>query len=705
MSRANEAHSASRIAVIGLSGRFPGCGMGGSEPGRSTIDRFWQNLRDGVESVRSFSPQELAASGVEPSVYRDPRYVPAAAALDDVESFDSAFFDMSPREADVMDPQHRFLLECAWEALENAGYDPRRLPGATGVFAGSGSNTYALSRLVEGLGDGLGSFLAAVGNERDYLTTRLSYKLDLRGPSLTVQTACSTSLVAVHLACQSLLAGECDMALAGGVAITVPHRVGYLHEAGSILSPDGRCRPFDARANGTVTGSGAGIVVLKRLLEALADGDRIEAVIAGSAINNDGAAKLGYSAPSVSGQEAVIGEALDVTGFSPATLGYVEAHGTATPLGDPVEVDALTRAFRAGTCERGFCALGSVKGNVGHLDAAAGVTGLIKTVLALRHGEIPPSLHFSQPNPEIDFAASPFYVNTELRPWPRLEAPRRGGVSSFGIGGTNAHVLVEEAPATARPEPDLRPQLLLLSAQTASALEAAANHLATYLAGARDPAELADVAYTLQVGRARFEHRLALVAKSLEDAVIALRQREPELDRQGPATEEEELDRLGEMGRSWLAGEGVDFEPRPGRRRLELPTYPFERQRHWIEPSLGRRDQGPSPPPAAQANDAGKARDAFSAVAEIWREVLGVDRVEAQDDFFELGGDSLVATQVLSRLRRTLGVELTLDDLFETSTAADLALCLEERRGGDLRHDAETIHPSSLDLEVEEGRL
>jgi acyl transferase domain-containing protein/acyl carrier protein len=504
------------IAIVGMAGRFPGA---------RTLRQFWENLRDGVESISFFSDEELLASGVDPELLRDESYVKAKAILDDVEGFDAAFFGFTPREAELLDPQHRVLLECAWEALEDAGYDPRRSGGRTAVYVGSGTSAYLLSNLLPSSErmEKTGVFQALLSNDRDFLATRLSYKLDLRGPSVLVQTACSTSLTAVHLACQSLLSGEADMALAGGVSIGVPVKDGYLYQEGSIASPDGLCRAFDARAGGSVAGDGAGIVVLKRLADALADGDRIHAVIRGSAANNDGSGKVGYTAPSIEGQAEVITEALLMAGVEPDSIGYVEAHGSGTALGDPVEVTALTQAFRgAGSVRTGFCALGSVKTNVGHCNTAAGVAGLIKAVLTLEHGEIPPSLHYEQPNPQIDFAGSPFFVNAGLRPWPKGDAPRRAGVSSFGMGGTNVHMVLEEAPPREPAEPSRRPaHLIPVSARTPAALEAATANLADLLR--REPeVSLADVAFTLQVGRRGFDHRRFVVARDPADAAAAL---------------------------------------------------------------------------------------------------------------------------------------------------------------------------------------
>ncbi len=509
------------IALVGMAGRFPGAG---------DVERLWENLRGGVESIRFLGRDELATLGAEPALLDDPSWVPAVAMLDGYADFDARFFGVNPREAETMDPQQRVFLECAWEALEDAGYDPLAAPGEVGVFAGSTLSTYLLfnlarSRRVVAASDPL---QLIVGNAGDSLTTRVSYKLNLRGPSHTVQCACSTSLVAVHLACRSLLEEECDMALAGGVSIHVNGAAGYRFLEGSILSPDGRCRPFDAAAQGTLFASGVGIVVLKRLADALADGDTVRAVILGSAVNNDGAAKVGFTAPSVDGQARVIAEALAVAGVDAETIGYVEAHGTGTALGDPVEVQALTRAFGAATDRRAFCAIGSLKSNFGHLDIAAGVAGLIKTVLALEHAEIPPSLHFAVPNPRVDLAASPVYVADRLADWPANGAPRRAGVSSFGLGGTNAHVVLEEAPARdATVGTGEAPwQLLVLAARSRPALEAATRRLAGHLA--RHPDQpLGDVAHTLRVGRRPFAERRTVVCRDRADAAATLTTLDP----------------------------------------------------------------------------------------------------------------------------------------------------------------------------------
>jgi acyl transferase domain-containing protein len=508
------------IAVIGMAGRFPGA---------PDVDAFWEMLRDGREGISFFSAAELIESGISPKLVHNPSYVRARGILPDIERFDARFFGYSPREAEILDPQHRFFLEYCWTALEAAGYASDKPVDPIGVFAGSiGSNTYLVNNLLgnQELRENVGDYPMFVANDRDSLTTRAAYKLNLRGPAVTVQSACSTSLVAVAMACQSLIDFQCDLALAGGVSITVPQKIGYLYLPGLVVSPDGHCRAFDAKAQGTLTSSGIGVVVLKRIEDAIRDRDSIVAVIRGWAVNNDGSEKVGFTAPSVQGQADCIVQALAAADVEAETIGMIEAHGTGTPVGDPIEVAGLTQAFRTSTKKRGYCAIGSLKSNVGHLEIASGVAGLIKAAQALQHGQIPPTLHFETPNPEIDFPSSPFYVNTELRPWPKALSPRRAGVSSLGIGGTNAHVVMEEAPPAPQTDPGRPWKLLVLSARSRTALESASTNLQQHLQ--KHPGlDLADVAYTLQVGRRAFAHRRVVVCSDQADAAEVLRTADP----------------------------------------------------------------------------------------------------------------------------------------------------------------------------------
>ena len=489
--------------------------MSGRFPQAPNLEKFWENLANGVESISFFSDEEIAR--IDPSFVNNPNYVKAGGVLEGIQQFDASFFQLSPFEAQMMDPQQRFFLECSWEALENAGYEPQTYSGPIGVFAAAGLSFYLFNLSANPrVRREAGNMQLLVGNDKDHIATRVSYKLNLRGPSVAVQTACSSSLVAVHVACQSLLNGECDMALAGGVSISNLYNNGYFYYEGGIMSRDGHCRTFDEQASGTVSGDGVGVLLLKRRADAEKDGDEIKAVIKGTAVNNDGGQKVGYTAPSVSGQAGVIAMAQEVAGVRPEEVSYVEAHGTATALGDPIEVAALTQAFGG----KGHCGLGSVKSNIGHLDTAAGVAGLIKTVLMLQHRQLVPSLHYQRGNPEIRFEETPFYVNTKLQEWKqrRLVA----GVSSFGIGGTNAHVIVEEAPERVAGNKGREWQVLLWSARTQEALSQLTEALGQHLERGGN-AGLAEEAYTLAVGRRRFRERAALVVRERSEAVEKLR--------------------------------------------------------------------------------------------------------------------------------------------------------------------------------------
>ena len=508
------------IAVIGMAGKFPGA---------DSLSEFWQNLSRGEESVTTLSEEALTAVGVSAKTLEDPAYVRRAAMLNGIEEFDAEYFGITPYTARMMDPQQRLFLQTAWHAIEDSGYDPAAYDGAIGVFASSTASGYLMDNIMShrdpkkmvGEGITVEMFNLVLLNDKDYLATRVSHELNLRGPSLTVQTACSSSLVAVHLACQSLLSGECDMALAGASAIRVPHKVGYTYEPGAMVSPSGHCRPFDVRSDGTIFGSGVAAVLLKPLQAALDAGDRIHAVIRGSAINNDGSMKMTYAAPAVAGQAEVIAEAHAVADVDASTIGFVETHGTGTPLGDPIEIEALRQAFELSELDRpGPCVLGSVKSNIGHLDAASGVTGLVKAILCLENKAIPPTVHFTAPNPELHLENTPFVVSNTHMPW-ESDAPRRAGVSSFGVGGTNVHVVVEEAPqASAAEATPTGPQVLLLSARTAESLQDAKASLAAELARS-EQLSLADVAFTL-AGRRTHDIRMAAVVADRADACTVL---------------------------------------------------------------------------------------------------------------------------------------------------------------------------------------
>jgi 3-oxoacyl-(acyl-carrier-protein) synthase len=659
----------SAVALVGMSGRFPGA---------STVAQLWENLTRGELGLRAIEDEEAIAAGLDPAVTADPGYVRVGGPVDGIDLFDAAVFGFTDREAEIMEPQHRLLLECAWEALESAGYRPTEPDGVVGIYAGCSFPDYMLRNV--GLAkDPEAARSFASGNERDSLTSLVSYKLGLRGPGVTVQSFCSTSLVAVHLACQSLLTYETDIALAGGASLPLPQPAGYVHRPDGIYSPDGRIRPFDAEANGTITGSGVGVVALKRMADALADGDVIHAVIRGSAVNNDGRDRAGYSAPGVDGEAEVIEAALAVAGVKPESVGYVECHAIGTPLGDSIELAALGRVFKDAAA--GTCVLGSVKPAVGHLDSASGVTALIRAALCLRHAVLPAVPGFQTPNPALAAAGGRFTVLTEDRPWPAGAEPRRAGVSSFGVGGTNAHLVLEEAPKA--PVPELRsaraegPQLLVFSAADAQALgevtERLRDHLSRVAEGREESQSLADVAFTLQVSRGRFALRRAVVCRDVDDAIDALgdparwvdgltQRRDPRvrlvvsedlpdavwtelgeavrtglgeavstglgeaiagLVSQDAAASVAEpvlralqvalgglgvrmtVDRdqeafelvvdpvpggaaewlVAAVGRLWLAGAQIDWKAlhQGTGRRVGLPTYPFQRKRHWIE--------------------------------------------------------------------------------------------------------------------------
>ena len=505
------------LAIVGMDCRFPKS---------RDVSEYWENLKQGTDCASVLDAARLVAMGLDAGYVRSPSCVGVAYELEDIEGFDAAFFGIVTTQAMVMSPQHRLILESAWNAFENSGYNPLGFADDVGVYIGSDDNTYYLDLRDNPTVTQIGAHkLLPLGNYLAYLPAWVSYKLNLRGPSLGVHTGCSSSLAAVHLACNSLLLGECRVALAGAVAARVPQKGYYHYEPGGLESADGHCRPFDAGASGSVFGNGVGTLVIKKLEDALADADTIHAVIKGSALNNDGASKLSFAVPNSHSWRAVITEALLKSDVQPESIGYIEAHGTGTPVGDALEIEAMTAAFRKRTEKKAYCAVGSAKANVGHLDAAAGMTGLIKTICMLEHGLIPPQVNFTAANPRIDFADTPFFVNTNLMRWPHSEAPRRAGVSAFGIGGANAHLILEEAPSAPQQTPPRsdRDQVLFLSAKTSVALKNATVNLLKYLE--RNPAlRIEDVAYTLTVGRASFDYRRAIVCRSVLEAIAALRQ-------------------------------------------------------------------------------------------------------------------------------------------------------------------------------------
>lgn len=822
------------IAVIGMACRFPGA---------ATPEEFWHNVVSGVDGVRTLTEDELLEWGEDPARLEDPHYVRRHGVVADTGDFDAEFFGVSARDAALLNPQHRIFLECAWEALERAGYDPRAVPGTTGLYAGAGRNGYAsVARSRPDRFPGVDDLAVSLANDPEHLCTRVSYTLGLTGPSVAVLTACSTSLVAVHEAGRALLAGECDTALAGGVTLRAPLS-GYAYREGGTMSPDGHCRTFSSDARGIVAGDGAGIVVLRRLRDAVEDGDHVHAVIRGSAVNNDGHDRAGYTAPGVRGQAEVIRLAHLAAGVRPGDISYVEAHGTGTPVGDPIEVTALTEAFRDERGPEETVALGSVKTNIGHTDTAAGVAGLIKTVLALEDRTLPANLHFAGPNPRIDFASTPFRVSTRTRKWETGRLPRRAGVSSFGIGGTNAHVVLEEAPG---PVPAARPpapaeQLLVLSARTPTALDAMAERLAGHLRRHPD-VPMAAVARTLQRGRHAFAYRRYAVCADREEALAALSApdgaarpageppvvlafpdtcragsartayasfpafraavdeccralgtpadrgvrespstdtdtaqgrfvvqyayarslmdwgvaptvvmghgvgacaaasvagalpladalriaaatgrgpdalreaveaaewRTPSIpwthaatgapvtpgdfwtalvDEDGPQGRPDDGRLLLEMGRTplldavgqaWRSGAAIAWDrlhDDTDRRRVPLPTYPFERRTHLVRPE-------PFPTaPAAVDRTPGSRDSAEETLRVLFRQVLGIGEDVADPDFFEHGGDSLAAVQLVALIEDAFAVAMPLEDVFEAPTVTALARVVEGLR-------------------------
>jgi len=711
------------IAVVGMAGRFPGA---------SSLDELWALLAEGKEGITTLPDPRPPPDA--PSPPPGP-YVPRRGIVADVDRFDAGFFRMSGAEADLLDPQHRVMLEVAWEALEDAccaGCEGQAL----GVFVSTGISQYLLQNLLRNPAviEQHGPLQLLLHNDKDTLATRLSYLLDVRGPSLTVQAGCSSALVALHLACRSLLDGECAAALVGGVSLALPQNVGYFYSEQMIHSRDGRCRPFDEEASGTVRGNGACAVVLKRRSAALAAGDHVWALIKGSAVNNDGREKVGFTAPGPRGQAAVIAAALERAGVPPESIELIEAHGTGTPLGDPVEAQALKAAFPAARFPPGRrCAIGALKATVGHLDVASGLAGLIKVCLSLEREQIPPVLHFRKLNPRINLDGTPFFVAAERLPWPRRQTPRRAGVSAFGIGGTNAHVILEEAPAPAPPPAEQGPFLFAVSARTPAAFAALCARYGAHLA-ALDPALFSSFASSTLVGRKALEHRAAFIASSPGEAAeqlkgaraVAAPRRVRKLSITSepgappPETLAERLAALGVdaeaapraelelrlssrgvqiaggeaialdggrgarafelelLGALWVRGVGVDWaRVFPASRRLRIPGYPFERERHWIEPAspgggapAAERPRGPVPSSPEALREA---------ILAQWRALTGKRDLGAEENVFEAGATSLMVGQFIANCRTEHGLSIGAVDCYRAPTAAGLAAFLAAR--------------------------
>ncbi|MEU8750784.1 beta-ketoacyl synthase N-terminal-like domain-containing protein [Streptomyces chartreusis] len=652
------------VAVVGMSGRFPGA---------PDLDTYWANLRDGVCSLSAFTEKELLADGADPAELRNPAYVPAQGHLADSDRFEAELFGFNRTEAAALDPQHRVLLETAWSALEDAGYAPLNAPSRTGVYMGGSPTEHALAAGTDpALAASIGALQVRILTDREFLAPWISYRLGLDGPSMTVQTACSTSLTAVHLAVQALLLGECDTALAGGVAIGTVRRQGYVHYQGGIFSPDGRCRPFDEKAAGTVPGSGVGVLVLRRLEDALADGDPVRAVIRGTAVTNDGAGKVGFTAPGVDQQTAAITEAWAAAGLEPSAAQYVEAHGTGTELGDRIELEAASAAFAAG--DRGApdggagIGLGSVKSNIGHADAAAGAAALIKTVLMLEHATLAPTVDVTSPVAAL--ADSPLRLVTEARPWPaRPDLPRLAGVTSVGIGGTNVHVVVQEAPARGpHPEAGARPTVLPLSARTEHQLALVASRLAARLSETDAPA-LADVAHTLRTGRVGMPVRAYVVAAGAQEAsdkLMALAEGHPDPVRDP-------------SGEAWLRGEEVTWPALDGEvRRVRLPAYPFAGESHG---ALTLR--GPAALTPAESAAPAPGSELEAEVAELVIEALDLDGPAGLErTYFEAGGDSLTAVHLAGRLRDELDIDVPIQLFLEPITLKEMTIRIVEIKEG-----------------------
>jgi 3-oxoacyl-(acyl-carrier-protein) synthase/surfactin synthase thioesterase subunit len=664
------------IAIIGLAGRFPGA---------KNVDQFFENILNGLESITQFNDEELMASGVPQEEYTLPNYVKSKGVLEGYDLFDAQFFNLTPKQAELMDPQIRLFLETAWEAMEDAGYFSEEQAGRTGVFAGMGSFNNHLAYMQSILGPSKNFsdlFQRVTNNAHDYLSTRISYQLNLTGPSFTLETACSTSLLTVIEACTHLLNRECDMALAGGVCVTLPMKIGYAFETGLILSPDGHCRPLDAHGNGIVPGNGVGIVVLKRYDDALRDGDHIYALIKGFATNNDGSSKVGYTAPSIEGQAKVIESALVRAGVNPEQISLYEAHATATSLGDPIEIAAATRAYRKYTTEKNYCPVGSVKGNIGHLDTAAGIAGLIKTVLAIKNKKLPPSINFKAPNPKIQIENSPFYVLTEAREWELKEGPRMAAVSSFGIGGSNAHVILSEAPAETAPSlPKLEGLTLRISAKTEKALNDCIQKYISYLSETKEVWE--DIAYTANMRRANFDYEINLLANNAKEAAEKLIK--------GDFT----------RGKSHKIDSSVDPKS-PRCHVVPLPSYPFQREHFGISPlEYKKRESGVSSSMQTslasiirQASEAERKAFILNYLSLMLNQIAGIslESFKPSAKLQDYALDSLMIAALRNAIEADLDVAINIPDIpldMDFDSLCDLVISYFSR--GEVKMKSETF--------------
>ncbi|MGA8165595.1 MAG: amino acid adenylation domain-containing protein [Waddliaceae bacterium] len=652
------------IAIIGMACRFPHA---------SNPKEYWRNLVEGRECITKLSDESLSREGVSDDILKDKNYIKSAFVLNNIKQFDADFFDVPPQEASLTDPQQRLLMESTWEALEDAGYHPHNYPGKISIYAGSGINTYLHSNLIK-IVPSVTDLNVYITNHIDSIAMRIAYKLNLKGSAMTVQTACSTSLAATHLACQSLLLGEAEIAIAAAVKISVPHHVGYSFQEGGILSKDGHCRPFDINASGTVMGNGAGVVVLKLLDQAIEDRDNIYAVIKGSAVNNDGGDKMNYVSPGVRGQVDVIRTAIENAKIDPATLSYIETHGTATLLGDAVEIASLTQAIGEKTSKKQFCAIGSVKSNLGHLDVAAGMASLIKTSLSLKHKMIPPSINFSEPSQKIDFQNSPFYVNTVLKTWEPQGFVRRAGISGFGLGGTNAHILLEEFDGIFETKKTKELWMLPFAAKTKGALHLMIRNMAVYLSD-NPTVDIADVAYTLGVGRSHFSYRKIFLAKTVEEAREKLHHYTTfEIQNIGSPSSQWDADynEIHSIASQWEKGGDICWKTiyrHEKLRRISLPTYPFHQTEYWIE-ALPEENNTVSHGAEGKASDRCiPSQDEITGLICEWmKNILGVEEVNPDHNFFEMGGDSLSAINLIAKIGEKFDVSINMSEVFSAPT-------------------------------------